>query len=269
MTKAKKDDNLTEETPKKKRTRKKSSEKSTAEKKPAKKRTSRKKTDPSKKPARKRTSKKKTEAEEQLQLEIVVPEEPKQEEPVPEEPKQEEPVPEEPKQEEPVPKEPKQEEPVPEEPKQEEPVPEEPKQEEPVPEDTGTKVISADDYQPIVWVTEEEPSEEAPEETPSDEPSEKPEYDVDEILGNRPAPVHVDQSPRILRIFGIAFCAILIFMFVLNIIVRDKTYSDQENRVFQQFPKFSVGNYLAGRFESQHDNHANAQFAGRNLYIKL
>ena len=259
MTKAKKDDNLTEETPKKKRTRKKSSEKSTAEKKPAKKRTSRKKTDPSKKPARKRTSKKKTEAEEQLQLEIAVPEEPKQEEPIPEEQKQEEPFPEEPKQEEPVP----------EEPKQEEPVPEEPKQEEPVPEDTGTKVISADDYQPIVWVTEEEPSEEAPEETPSEEPSEKPEYDVDEILGNRPAPVHVDQSPRILRIFGIAFCAILIFMFVLNIIVRDKTYSDQENRVFQQFPKFSVGNYLAGRFESQLDNYANDQFAGRNLFIKI
>ncbi|MBQ3281115.1 MAG: hypothetical protein IJH41_01790 [Eubacterium sp.] len=58
-------------------------------------------------------------------------------------------------------------------------------------------------------------------------------------------------------------------MFVLNIVSKDVTYSDQENRVFQQLPKFSVGNYLSGRYESQLDNYVSDQFAGRNTFIRI
>lgn len=49
----------------------------------------------------------------------------------------------------------------------------------------------------------------------------------------------------------------------------DKSYSDQENRVFQQLPSFSTGNYLSGRFESQLDNYASDQFAFRDTFIKI
>ena len=58
-------------------------------------------------------------------------------------------------------------------------------------------------------------------------------------------------------------------MLVMNTVTKDVLYSDQENRVFQQLPKFSVGNYLAGRFESQLDNYVSDQFAWRNAFIKI
>ena len=71
------------------------------------------------------------------------------------------------------------------------------------------------------------------------------------------------------KVFGIVFAAVLIITFVLNIVIKDKLYSDQENRVFQQFPDFSVGNYLSGRFESQLDNYVNDQFMFRDTFIKI
>ena len=71
------------------------------------------------------------------------------------------------------------------------------------------------------------------------------------------------------RICGLLFVAVLVICFALNILIPDKQYSDQENRVFQQMPVFSVGNYLSGRFESQLDNYANDQFMFRNSFIKI
>ncbi|MBR2547917.1 MAG: hypothetical protein IKF07_07005 [Eubacterium sp.] len=77
------------------------------------------------------------------------------------------------------------------------------------------------------------------------------------------------RARRAVRIAGAAFFAILVLMFILNIVTRDVLYSDHENRVFQQLPKFSLSNYLSGRFESQLDNYASDQFAGRNAFIKI
>lgn len=82
------------------------------------------------------------------------------------------------------------------------------------------------------------------------------------------APVEYTPS-RVSRIAGTMFVVILMLMFILNLFTKDVLYSDQENRVFQQFPKFSIGNYLSGRFESQLDNYASDQFAGRNAFIKI
>jgi len=65
------------------------------------------------------------------------------------------------------------------------------------------------------------------------------------------------------------FFGVLVLMLVMNIVTKDVLYSDQENRVFQQLPKFSVGNYLSGRFESQLDNYVSDQFAWRNAFIKI
>ena len=80
-------------------------------------------------------------------------------------------------------------------------------------------------------------------------------------------PEHVSRIPS--RLCGIIFVALLTVTFALNIIIPDKEYSDQENRVFQQMPSFSIGNYLSGRFESQLDNYANDQFMFRNTFIKI
>ena len=71
------------------------------------------------------------------------------------------------------------------------------------------------------------------------------------------------------KLCGVLFIVLLVATFAVNIILKDKLYSDQENRVFQQFPEFSVGNYLSGRYESQLDNYANDQFMFRNAFIKI
>ena len=161
--------------------------------------------------------------------------------------------------------------------------------------DDGTKVIDIDDYQPVIWVsqsdeTEEKASAESAETTETAETAEaeteaaetaevaetaeaetksEPAEAAEE---NRPEETPAEdfvQPSKVTRIAGAAFVGVLVLMFVLNIVIKDTLYSDQENRVFQQFPKFSIGNYLSGRFESQLDNYASDQFAGRSAFIKI
>ena len=111
-------------------------------------------------------------------------------------------------------------------------------------------------------------SEEAHEAFDDEAPDDFDEADeADEADETEEIPEHVSKVPS--RLCGIIFVALLTVTFALNIIIPDKEYSDQENRVFQQMPSFSIGNYLSGRFESQLDNYANDQFMFRNTFIKI
>ena len=94
--------------------------------------------------------------------------------------------------------------------------------------------------------------------TPDDEPA----------AAASPTPVRTF-GINYVKLCGVLFILLLVVTFAVNIILKDKLYSDQENRVFQQFPEFSVGNYLSGRYESQLDNYANDQFMFRNTFIKI
>lgn len=68
---------------------------------------------------------------------------------------------------------------------------------------------------------------------------------------------------------GLGFAAILALFFVLNILIPDQKFSEQENRSLQTFPSFSISEYTSGRFETKLENYANDQFIGRNAFIKL
>lgn len=147
--------------------------------------------------------------------------------------------------------------------------------------DHGTKEISIEDYQPVIWIQPETESvpEEKPEEpaVPAAEPDiEKYEEPLAEAAksskherGFDAAAAAPARTLTAARIAGAAFFGVLVLMFILNIASEDVLYSDQENRVFQQLPKFSFGNYLSGRFESQLDNYVSDQFAFRNTFIKI
>ncbi len=137
------------------------------------------------------------------------------------------------------------------------------------PADAGTKEISIEDYQPVIWIQPE--TESVPEEKP-----EEPAVPLAEAAksskherGFDAAAAAPARALTAARIAGAAFFGVLVLMFVLNIATEDVLYSDQENRVFQQLPKFSFGNYLSGRFESQLDNYVSDQFAFRNTFIKI
>ena len=70
-------------------------------------------------------------------------------------------------------------------------------------------------------------------------------------------------------LMGTVFLVILMAVFIANIIIPDKKNSDEENRVLQQLPSFSVSAYKEGRFESKIEDYASAQFILRNGFIRL
>ena len=70
-------------------------------------------------------------------------------------------------------------------------------------------------------------------------------------------------------LMGTVFLVILMAVFIANIIIPDKKNSDEENRVLQQLPSFSVSAYKEGRFESKIEDYASDQFIFRNGFIRL
>ena len=70
-------------------------------------------------------------------------------------------------------------------------------------------------------------------------------------------------------LMGTVFLVILMAVFIANIIIPDKKNSDEENRVLQQLPSFSVSAYKEGRFESKVEDYASDQFILRNGFIRL
>lgn len=68
---------------------------------------------------------------------------------------------------------------------------------------------------------------------------------------------------------GICFIIILLLVFILNIVIPDKTFSEEENRILQQKPAFSPSAYVEGRYEKKAEQYVNDQFIFRNGLIKI
>lgn len=71
------------------------------------------------------------------------------------------------------------------------------------------------------------------------------------------------------KLLGILFPALLVLAFVVNLILPDKSFSDEENRILQSMPAFSFASYKEGRFEKKLENYANDQFMMRNQLIRV
>ncbi|MBQ0004864.1 MAG: hypothetical protein KBS68_03255 [Clostridiales bacterium] len=71
------------------------------------------------------------------------------------------------------------------------------------------------------------------------------------------------------RIMGIVFMTVLIGMFCFNALIPDSEISESENRALQQFPGFSVAEYMDGSLETKLENYANDQFLMRGPFIRL
>lgn len=70
-------------------------------------------------------------------------------------------------------------------------------------------------------------------------------------------------------VIGICFLVILGGVFIANLIISDKSFSEEENRVLQELPAFSVSSYMEGRYEKKLETYVNDQFLGRNTFIKV
>ncbi|MCR4668087.1 MAG: hypothetical protein K5774_01760 [Clostridia bacterium] len=76
-------------------------------------------------------------------------------------------------------------------------------------------------------------------------------------------------NKRTLKIMGFAFPVILILVMIVNIILPDKAFSEEENRVLQEQPSFGISAFLSGRFEQKTEAYAEDQFLFRNAFIKI
>ena len=76
-------------------------------------------------------------------------------------------------------------------------------------------------------------------------------------------------DPKIMKIASVGFTALLMAVLVLNILLPDRTFSPQENRILQQLPPVSLLQYMEGRMETKLDKYANDQFPLRDQFIRL
>lgn len=71
------------------------------------------------------------------------------------------------------------------------------------------------------------------------------------------------------KLMGVMFL-ITIFLFVgLNLISKDKKFSENENRLLEQKPKFTLDRLFEGRYTKKYEKYAVDQMVGRDKFIQI
>lgn len=70
-------------------------------------------------------------------------------------------------------------------------------------------------------------------------------------------------------IAAIIFILFITFVVVMGIFVPDKKFSESENRVLQQFPKFTFERLFKGRFTREYEKYISDQMAFRDFWIGI
>jgi len=67
----------------------------------------------------------------------------------------------------------------------------------------------------------------------------------------------------------IIFLGFIGAFFIINLITPDKTFSETENRMLEQSPKFTFNSLFSGKFTSNFERYITDQFTGRDSWIEL
>lgn len=76
-------------------------------------------------------------------------------------------------------------------------------------------------------------------------------------------------SGRVYLTIGLLFFVLLFSFAAVNLLGRDKEYSENENRMLAQRPGAVPGNIMDGRFMKQYEEYQSDQFVGRDFWIQL
>ena len=68
---------------------------------------------------------------------------------------------------------------------------------------------------------------------------------------------------------GTIFFAVIIIVFLINLVLPDRSFSDKENRVLSSFPAPNLAQMASGRQEPKYETYVNDQFFFRDLWITL
>ena len=71
------------------------------------------------------------------------------------------------------------------------------------------------------------------------------------------------------KIFFTIFMFVWITLIVLNFVVKNEVFSEQENRYLAKLPTFSIEELLDGTYQEKMDTYINDHFIFRNQWIKI
>lgn len=78
----------------------------------------------------------------------------------------------------------------------------------------------------------------------------------------------MDKSNKVnRRLMAVVFLLFIAIMSVCNILRREKTFSEEENRNLASRPEFSLGALLSGDYIKHYESYISDQFPGRGLFI--
>lgn len=76
-------------------------------------------------------------------------------------------------------------------------------------------------------------------------------------------------SKKALWLQTVLFLAFISIFFLLNLIIPDREFSENENRYLEQLPKFSFENLFEGKFTADFEDYVTDQFAFRDSWTSL
>lgn len=77
------------------------------------------------------------------------------------------------------------------------------------------------------------------------------------------------KEERYYKVLACSFIIILVVIFSMKIILKDREFSESENRMLTQKPKFSIDRVLEGRYTKKYEKYVSDQIYGRDLWVML
>lgn len=71
------------------------------------------------------------------------------------------------------------------------------------------------------------------------------------------------------RDMAIVFVLIIFILTILNLIKKDQSFSESENRMLAEKPKFSIERLIQGKYTDRFETYINDQFIFRDLFVKI
>ena len=79
----------------------------------------------------------------------------------------------------------------------------------------------------------------------------------------------INKQSQYYKTSAVLFILFLILVVIANIITKDKTFSESENRMLAGKPKFTVDRLIEGRFTSKFEDYVVDQFIGRDFFTNV
>lgn len=70
-------------------------------------------------------------------------------------------------------------------------------------------------------------------------------------------------------LMAVGFTLFIGVITILNVVTKDKKFSEEENRNLKGKPEFTIDSFIDGKYTSEYETYISDQFLGRNFFVKL